>query len=386
MPEAVASPEITNANAVEGWMANLPNIDPAQAAPPAEAPPKEPPKPEAKEPPKPAPEPDEKPPKSAKDWEAYKANKKAILEEKRALEGKAAALEAARTAADEKVKKLEADLETARKSAAPPADYEQIKKALEAEKTKSSELDKALRLVGTERHPEFKAKYDAPIEAAVARAKKIVGADKAEQVARLMQMPPSDWRDAQLEEALSDLSAVKSGQVTGLMAEIGRLQDAREAEVKQNADQWEQLQAQRALETQAADRARQEQTIRFVSDTVSAIKDGDELKGLLSDHDLEVVKGVAIAGCKDPADTVKTIARGIAFTALLKGWQADKAKIEALEKQVKDLEGAQPGGKGHPAHAPGAKTGEPEGPKRGENPMKVLSDWIPNAPWTGTGT
>lgn len=152
------------------------------------------------------------------------------------------ALEAEQKAA--RAEALEKELATL-KSAAPPAEIEEVKKL----RKQNEELDALVKKQRLADHPAFKAHYDGKIEKKIAAAKAVVGKEKEAEVEGLLRLPDSSHRRDRLNDLMADLRPVEAAEFGNAIAAVNDL--ARERQEKLNDASAELAQEQQHLAQQA---------------------------------------------------------------------------------------------------------------------------------------
>ena len=113
---------------------------------------------------------------------------------------------------------LKAEVEKVRKET---AGFEKLRKEHE-------QLDQIVRRVQIEKHPNFVAKFEAPVRDALDRVGRIVPADKKEAAIRLLSQPASEARTTALEEIAQELRPFASYQLMQAAADIDSTLASRE--------------------------------------------------------------------------------------------------------------------------------------------------------------
>ena len=314
--------------------AALAAIAPIEQDPPA--PPEPKPTPTTVEP-KPAvvPPVEDKMPRSAKDWDAYRAANKKRLDEK-----------------DAELQKVQARIQELESKPNPTAVDETRLKALEQEK---EELSEKLRIVDVTQHPKFKAYYDGKTNAQIELAKRIVGTDKSEAIAKLLAQPDSEFRQERLETLLAQLSPIQQSRVGAVMNSLVEIDNDRAAQIEKSKTDFVAVQEQqkKSAETQQADAMKKAETL--FSNIVSTAQNPKDKEGLFiyqkQDGNEEWNKGVderlaaaksMLFGKHPPEALMKYALHAAALPGLTKAYQGSLARISELEAQVKGLETAQP--------------------------------------------
>jgi hypothetical protein len=179
---------------------------------------------EPKEDPKPEPEPEPEPEAAAEEPEkkSRSASDFKLIKQR------------AKEAAGE-VEKLKAEIEELKK-VEPAGDPE-----IDRLRQERNELSARLKAASLERHPEFSQHYKDKIGSILERAKGIAGAEYADRIEALMNMPDSEYKTSALDDIFSDLSTSKQAQLGALIAQMDEVSGERSSQL-QNADQtYEQL-------------------------------------------------------------------------------------------------------------------------------------------------
>lgn len=359
--EAVKEPEKTKADETA-----IAPAEPAQKkeATPAPVKPAEPAKEAPKETPKPVESEEDKWPRSAKDWEARKAA------EKKRLDAKEAELASLRA-----------------ESAAVKAEIEQLKKQgpspeLEALKKEKAELDEQLKLIGVERHPKFKAYFENKIGAQIELAKRIVGGEKAEQVAALLKAPDGPLKDLQLEEMFETMTPLQQGRLADVVNSLSNIESERLTEIQKAQSNYEtiQKQNQEAQEKQRRDfESLFESTVKsYSSNPAFQKREGDVSWNTEVDKRIETARGI-VFGNQNPDTVFKAAMDAVAYPAVLRQLSETLKTVESLQAQVNELSSATPrvdGGKS--AEAP-TTTKAPETPALRPgytNPQDAIGVWM----------
>lgn len=263
-------------------------------------------------------------------------------------------LKAEREAARKEAAALKAQVEAAKQSAQANPEFEQLKKERE-------ELSQQLQMLDVERHPKFQAYFGQRMEQAIATAKSLVPADKADHVAALLQAPESAYRSSQLNEVLAEMSPLESSQFGAALLSLKQVQSERQAELAKVKDNYSRIQQQRIAEQQA----QQQQFEKSFNEIVEAHKevpvfatrDGDEAWNQSVNQRLELARN--IYGGKLP---VQDLARASLWAAAAPEFMRQAIDLSkenaALKAENEALRGSSPtlGGSGS---TPGAETDIP---------------------------
>lgn len=319
--------------------------------------------------PEPKPEDDDaKWPRSSKDWKAFKEAAKTREAEARKAERELVA------------KEYEARLaEVAAKSSTSPPDYEDIKK-------QRDELSETLRIANVEKHPDFIRHFNGRIDLQIATAKKIAGAEYADDIEKALKLPAGETRDAKVEEIACALSPMQQSRIAALVNVLDNIHDERQQVIANARENGETL-AQRDKAAKEAAAAQSKQTFEKAFNTVLT-QATDKENGnpvLMKTGDPEWDKGVddriALAknimfGNLQPDEYSKAALYAASLPATLKLVSELKAENKALQDKVKSLGSATPklGQSTEAKSTPGI----PAKPKiqSGMRPMDAAKAWM----------
>ncbi len=303
----------------------------AKADPPIpdpNAPPPPPPKPPTKvseklDPPKPAPKPPEKPlaatdyPKSAKQWEEWKAKERAEWEGKLA----------------ESQKKIV------------PVNTKELDDLRKEHET----LAKQLQIVAIERDPKFNREFEAASKAVLDMAKVSVGVGKADVVEKLLRMNPSEARDAAVEVAMENMPTYKQTQLAYALAEMDKLRGFKAAKIQESVANWEAMQTE-AQSRQKADQEKLKGVFEKHLSEFSGAKglpilqerDGDTEWNSKVHETINLAREI-FGGDLDPDGLSKAAIWAASAPMLLADSSAKATRIAELEKEIAELKGLGPG-------------------------------------------
>lgn len=345
---------------------------PEPAAPPAPEPPKLAVTAPA-EPAKPAAEDDEsKWPRSAKDWDAFKAKRK---ERETALSKERDDIKAERDRLNEEITTL--------KGQGPSPELETLKK-------ERDEYEQQLRLHAVENHPKFKAYFDGKTNAQIELAKRIVGTDNADAISKALALPEGDYRDAKIQEVFDTLSPLQQSRLGSVTNALSEIQAERQTEVARSRENFEKMQTEQktAQERTAAESNKAAQDA--VNDALAKAQDpktglflfqkqeGNEAWNKEVDSRIAGFKHLA-TGPATREQRIQACRDAAAFPAVLRYAQERDAEIAKLTAQVKSLSAVQPspGGKGN-ATPENNGTPVPIKINSGSRPMEASKAWIAN--------
>lgn len=295
----------------------------APPKPPEKPAPKPPDKSAAKlDPPKPAPKaPDATDyPKSAKQWEEWKAKERAEWESKLA-----------------DVQKQIKPVNT--------KEVDDLRKERE-------EYAKQLQMVAIERDPKFNREFDAAAKTVIHVAKIGLGAANSEMADKLLKMEPSEARDAAVEKAMENLPAYKQTQLAYAMAEMDKLRGIKATKIQESLANWENLQS----EAQSRQKAEQEKIKGVFEKHLSEFsgekglpvllkRDGDEAWNGKVDETINLAREI-FGGELDVDGLSKAAIWAAAAPLLLQDAGAKANRIAELEKEIAALKGLGPGADG----------------------------------------
>jgi len=355
------SPETT----VKGWISGLEEIDPPSSAPKeaaasetvkepdgqtdtrragnddgvgkapaASAPAKEPAPPPADAKPdeaKPADDlGEDKWPRSAQEWKKFKEARKQAIEER---EQKIAGLN---TSLDELKKKI---------SETPATSPE-----LDTLRKERDELSDRLRTVDVERHPKFKAYFDAKLNTQVELAKRIVGPEHAEAAARLMGLPEGEYKNAQIEELMVNMTPLQQSRFGSVLNSVAEVEAERQSEIAKGRENYDRM----VEEQKGAQAERAKAVDKAFNDAALKAQDTKEGNFLFQkregDHDwnrqveerLSLAKNLLMGKGVTQEQVIAASFYAAATPALLAGYDALHAENEALKQQVAELSKAAP--------------------------------------------
>jgi hypothetical protein len=348
-------------NAASSWMNSLPSMadqavaperpEPAGRVAPGETTPKKEPEtvktPEKPEVSKPGEKPaktadddaDEPMPRTAADWKARKAKQ-------------GERLKLAQTERDA----TKSELATVR------AEIGELKKAgpspeLDGLKKERDELSERLRLNAVEKHPKFQAYFEQKTNAQLDMAKRIVGAEAADEIVRALKMDDGAYKEAEIERLTAGMSQYKLSQIGNVALELDRIKAEREGEITRAKSNFEEM---TKAEKAQMDKRRADQTA-FVEKTFNDIlgkasdakegnflfqkKDGDTAWNTQVDERVALAKQL-FTGQSKPESLAQAAFYAAALPALLTSYTAEKEasakEIATLKAQVAQLSAASP--------------------------------------------
>lgn len=355
IPPSEKVPINSMADKFKGLMAQLPAdapakpAEPAKSIAPAPAPAPAPPPAEPAKPAAPAPAP-VKPPEPAKPDVASPAreNFQRLENEAKRLREEAAAFKA-------QLELAKADSDKFREQAEALA---KLQPEFEATKKDRDEYQKIVKQLYIEHDPQFQTHFNQRVQAALVDAKEAVGPDLAAKVEQILSVPPSSYRDEQLEALTEGMSEFRRSSLVQAYADLKRTERERKAELAKSAEnhaKLQEVQAQRAREAEERAAASRAALIQHANAQIDPeLTDAaPELAVEIKTRTKAIVEGTANAEAY--IGMLVDAARGRKYSALVKD-QAEK--ISKLEAQLASMQTAQPslgGGAGG-----GHKPAEPE--------------------------
>jgi hypothetical protein len=315
-------------------------------------------------------------PKSAKDWDKAKAT----FREK---EAKLAEQIKARDTELESAKARVAELEASTSKAAEPDPQ------VEALKKEVADLHDAFIKTSVERDPKFVAWYENETSKAMTKAKTLAGPDKADAIEKLIKLPDSDYKKAQIEEFLADIDSdyTKTRLIKALDA-FDDIEASRQADIA-DADKTRkkfQIESQAQIESRVkTNKAGVEQAIKMASDPANGSplfqkRAGDDAWNKGVDQRIGAVQELLLHPDKiSPQEAVKAAFMAVSLPTIAaqyaterKSWAEKEANYQA---QIAALTGAQPGRGNTTQPAQGGAQPSKTPYKPGATPDQALKDW-----------
>lgn len=367
---------------IQDWMGGLPAIDPPTEPSPEPGPtdptphepepapvapesqPTAPQKPvvakvEAAKPAAQSAKPQDEWPRNKQNWEKFVAERDKGYQER---EGRI-------TAAQKERDDLQKQIEELRRSG-PSPELDKITK-------ERDELSERLRISDITNHPRFVQHFQNKIDGQISLAKGIVGTDKADKIASLLQSPAGALRDQQIEELVADLSPVSQSRIGSVINQLAQIDAERAGEIARAKENHATMLAEQESAGKAA-LARAEQQF---SDMISKVqkdnfifqtKDGDEAWNTEVKNRIEAARTLMF-GNPGQETMMQAALAAVALPALIKHGQSVLAENEKLKKQVAELSAAQPKVE---QQKPSTSAGQKVQIKFGSSdPMKAVGEW-----------
>lgn len=238
-----------------------------------------------------------------------------------------------------------------------PTDYEELK-------TRLAKHDEIQQRLYVEHSPQFKQAFDDKIAAGIEEAKEAVGADKAERVASLLEMPPSTKRDAEIDEITEGLSQFRAAALAKSFSEVRRLQKDRAAELAKSAENYKNLKDEEAKRLTGEKLSRQEFVESAFKTTLAEAEKKSvhfrEIEGN-AEHNARVAESRKMlkefaAHDMNPADQARLAAWAVQGMRSAQTDAIKDALIQKLQAELREIQEAGPslegGGKGGRKAAP----------------------------------
>jgi hypothetical protein len=255
-------------------------------------------------------------------------------------------LKAAHKAEMEKFRAQVAEMEAKLKSAPASSDTELLKKDLEALKRERDEYSEQLRMLDVERHPKFRAYYDAQVTAQVEKAKQIVGPERAGEIAEILALPESAWKAQRVNDLIADLTPYQQTRLGATLDKLADISLERDGEIRKARENFAKIEAEKA----AAAKAAEENTVRAFDKTVETLDDtwvmykpreGDAEWNNGVKERMEFARAI-YRGELEPQDLAKQALLAASVPTMLKAFEAQVQRAKALEDELKELRAASP--------------------------------------------
>lgn len=314
--------------------------------------------------------PEYKQPRTSDDWKKFKTARKQREDE---LSAERDTIRKEKDELTEKMKGLS--------SVTDAAEY----KAIKEERDKLSEQ---LRLEAVVRHPKFKAHFDGRVNEQIEIAKSIVGNEKAEQIAKLLQLPDGDWKKQQIRDFVSELDIMEQGQIGSVVTQLRIIDTQKQTAITEAAKDYDSMTAKQKETERQAQEAGQKQISGLIDAGIKAVtdsakghpvfqkRDGDTAWNAAVEKRIETVKHLLTGNDVSKEKIFETAIHAVAYHQVLNDYNSLQSEHNKLKEQIKALTAAQPtidnnrraGGNGEqPTNIP---------IKQGSRPMEVTSNWV----------
>ena len=220
-------------------------------------------------------------------------------------------------------------------------DYEKLAK-------ERDEISKAFKLAAIDKHPEFVAKYEQPMQNLVALAKQAAG-EHGTAVEKLLKLPDNEYRTEQLDKIMDELSPSKANMLGAVLANVAQLQMAREAEMKEpekiiaamEAERARALEAEKAMLTGIFER-----TIKNASEGETAVaafqERKDDPKWNEGVRERREMARAIYEGQVSPEERASAALWGAVAPALMEQAAAQAALLKQKDEEIASLKSARP--------------------------------------------
>lgn len=276
---------------------------------------------------------EEKWPRTAKDWDAFKAKRKEV---EIRLQGEL-------QTASSKLKESEDKLA---KVSNPNIEENEIFKLTKKER---DELSEQLRMVSVENHPKFKAYFDNRINSQIGLAQKIVGTELAEKAKTILLMPDGEYKDSQIEQLTQDLTPLQQSRLGGVLNSLSEINNEKQSEIA-NAranlskiqEQNQSQQKQRLTELEGV----MNSVLSKAQDPKSGIalfqtKEGDDNWNNGVKSRLETARAI-FSGQLKPEQVALAARDAAAFPVVLEYTKHLQSELTKRDEQIKSLSAASP--------------------------------------------
>jgi hypothetical protein len=321
-------------------------------------------------------------PRNAKEWDGWKKSRRdetAVL--KKEIETRDTRLTELQT----KLSEAETKATTAN-GELPPAAKSEIER-LQAE---NKSLHEAFITTKVESDPVFIKHFGDQTDAAVTKAKKLVGAEKADQIAEILNLPDGKYKDEQLEQFMGEIeSTVTRSRLGVVLEDLDKVRDAREREIKKASVHKQEKDAQSMAHAEHANKVVQAAFDSVQKEMTSADKglavfqkrDGNDAWNAKVAERLKMAQNLLMGQNIKPDTAVKAAFYAVALPVLMEAYIAERAQVkkekDELEKTIAGLKAAQPNGGGHKAD--GGEGTEMSRVKKNEPPWKHVSAFARDA-------
>lgn len=211
----------------------------------------------------------------------------------------------------------------------------------------------ALKQVAVERDPEFKARYEPRREAVLGKIKQVSGGASAK-IEAILKLPPGEFRDSALEQALETFQPTTKATLMGHLQVLAMVDAERDADLAGRKALYETNQQQFATQQQQAARERESKLTAALDKQIAAWGDSEEGHPLLQKRDgddkwnRQVEKRVALArsifaGETDAATLAQASLKAAAHDAALQMAFEATQEVQRLTEQLAKFHGLQPG-------------------------------------------
>lgn len=294
-------------------------------------------------------------PKNTAGWEAWKKSRRdAEIVFKKEIETR-----------DTRLTELQTKLEEAEtKATANGEPSPEIKSRIERLEAENQKLHEAFIVTNVESDPVFIKHFGDQTDAAVTKAKKLVGADKADQIGEILNLPDGKYKDEQLEQFMGDIeSTVTRSRLGVVLEDLDKIRDARAREITKAGVHKQEKDAQSVASAEHAQKVAQGAFNTMLAGFTDKEKgfaafqkrsgDGSEEWNKAVDSRIETAKNLLLGKNIKAETAVRAAFYAAALPDMLKWYAAERDQVKKatanLEKQIAELKAAQPNGGGRKA-------------------------------------
>lgn len=258
-----------------------------------------------------------------------------------------------------------AELDTFKKQTAAQPKLEDLTKHPEYAKLKAErdEFYNIVKDVAVERDPEFNAKFEPKVEAAIKAAKFAAGGN-AEKLEKLLRKESTPERDLAIEELLRDSSETTKRKVSAALMHLDQIDIERQSEIAARKANFEARQLDQFKQQEQSQRERQAKIERAFEATTKKWMDPEEGMPLLIKRDgdekwnREVDKSLQLArdifsGQKSEQELAQAALWASVGQKALELAQETAVELEKANAYIQKLQGVQPGDGGYNRTASG---------------------------------
>ena len=272
--------------------------------------------------------------------------------------------------------RLRTELEALKKNGATEPDITKHPEFTKLKQQHDEYLD-ALKQVAVERDPEFKSKFEPRREAILSKIRQVAGGAR-DKLENLFKLPAGEFRDAAIEQALSEFTPTTRATVIGQLQALATVDAERDAELAGRKAMYEHNQQAAFTQQQQAAREREaklntalEQQIKAWSDPEEGMpyllpKEGDEKWNRNIEKRVALARSI-FSGESDPANLAQAALKAAFFDMAIESDMESTMEVQKLREMYENLRGVQPGDSGLAASI--MTTGRNDATARGASPF-----------------
>lgn len=207
--------------------------------------------------------------------------------------------------------------------------------------------------LAAERDPEFQAKFDTERKAALGQLKFAAGG-ASDKIDKIMSLPPGEFRDAAIEDAIKDFTTAGKARFTAALTELSRVEAARSIELERRKATFETSQQQALLAQSQQSQQRQAKLQAAFEQNLQRWQDPEEGHPFFQQRDgdtkwnAQVQRAVQTArdiftGKLDENQLSQASLWAAAGPMAVQGWQEAQQRIAALEARLQEFRISMPG-------------------------------------------